>query len=96
MEINFIWLVIASLAGLIVNAIWKFNPWAMLGTFSLLLLFLPILGIGFQHDPQAVQEMTNNFIDRIINALPSLIIGELAGSVAAAIFHGIKGIFGHT
>ena len=90
MEMNFLMLVIAALAGLIINAIWGFNPVAIIGGFSLLVLFLPIMGLGFEHDPQVVQAITNNMVDRIVTAMPSLIIGELAGSVATSIFKAVK------
>jgi len=93
MEVNFLMLVIAALVGLIINAIWGFNPVAIIGGFSLLVLFLPVLGLGFQHDPQIAQAIANSMADRIINAMPSLIIGELAGSVAATIFKVVRGIF---
>ena len=72
MEINFFILVIAALAGLIINAIWGFDPVKLLGTLSLLVLFLPVLGLGFEQNPQAAQTMANRMIERIINALPSL------------------------
>ena len=38
MEMNFLLMVAAALVGLVVNAIWKFNPWAILGSVSFLLL----------------------------------------------------------
>lgn len=87
MEVNFLLLVAAALAGLVVNTICKFNPWAIFGTFSFLILLFPILGLGFQHDPQVVQSMTNAYIERLVNALPSLIVGEVAGMIAAGIFN---------
>jgi hypothetical protein len=93
MEFNFLFLVIAALAGLIINAIWGFNPVAILGGFSLLVLFLPVLGLGFERDPQVAQAMANSMVERLVNAMPSLIIGGLAGSVAATIFKSIKGLF---
>jgi len=83
----------AALAGLIINAIWGFNPIAILGGFSLLILFLPVLGLGFEHNPQVAQAMANSMVERIINAMPSLIIGQLAGIVASAIFKVFKGSF---
>ena len=93
MEVNFLMLVIAALVGLIINAICGFNPVAIIGGFSLLVLFLPVLGLGFQHNPQIAQAIADSMADRIINAMPSLIIGELAGSVAAAVFKASKGLF---
>jgi len=90
MEFNFLFLVIAALVGLIINAIWGFNPVAILGGFSLLVLFLPVLGLGFEHDPQVAQVMANSMVERLVSAMPSLIIGELAGSVAATIFKAFR------
>ena len=93
MELNFGMLVAAALAGLIVSAIWGFNPWAILGTFSLLVLFLPLLGLMFQTDPQAAQVAATSVLDRLMNALPSVVIGDVAGSVAGAIFKAGKDLF---
>jgi len=93
MEFNFLFLVIAALVGLIINAIWGFNPVAILGGFSLIILFLPILGLVFEHDPQVAQAMANSIVERVINAMPSLIVGELAGMVASTIFKAINGLF---
>ncbi len=93
MEMNFLLMVVAALAGLVVNAIWKFNLWAILGSVSFLLLVFPILGLGFQHDPQVAQAMANTITERLISSLPSLIIGELAGSAAAAVFNAVAGVF---
>lgn len=42
MEFNFLFLVAVAIAGLIINAIWGFNPVAMFGVLSLLVLFLPV------------------------------------------------------
>jgi hypothetical protein len=83
----------AALAGLIINAIWGFNPVAILGGFSLLILFLPVLGLGFEHNPQVAQAIANSMVERIVNAMPSLIIGEVAGMMASAIFKAFKGLF---
>jgi hypothetical protein len=83
----------AALAGLIINAIWGFNPVAILGGFSLLILFLPVLGLGFEHNPQAAQAIANSIVERIVNAMPSVIIGEVAGMMASAIFKAFKGLF---
>lgn len=77
---------------MVVNAIWGFNPLAIIGALSLMILFFPVLGLAFESDPQVAQAVANNTADRIINALPSLIIGELAGSVAATTFKAFKGI----
>ena len=93
MEINFLLLVVAALVGLITNAIWGFNPWSMIGAFSLLVLFFPVLGLAFEHDPQAAQVIANGMVERITASLPSLIIGEVAGSVAATIFKAAREIF---
>lgn len=93
MEFNFPFLVMAALAGLIINAIWGFNPVAILGGFSLLILFLPVLGLGFEHNPQVAQAIANSMVERIVNAMPSLIIGEVAGMMASAIFKAFKGLF---
>jgi hypothetical protein len=91
MEFNFFLLVIAALVGLVVNAIWGFNPWAIIGALSLLILFFPVLGLAFQPDPQAAQAIADNMVERVVNALPSLIIGGLAGELAATIFKAVKG-----
>ncbi|MGA9047953.1 MAG: hypothetical protein WB588_03075 [Dehalococcoidia bacterium] len=93
MEINFILLVIAALFGLIINAIWGFNPWAIFGGISFLVMIFPILGLGFEHDPQVVQTMANVIIQRLLDSLPSLMIGELAGILASRIFRVIRGLF---
>lgn len=90
MEFNFLLLVIAALVGLVVNAIWGFNPVAIIGALSLMILFFPVLGLAFESNSQVAQTMANNMVERIINALPSLIIGELAGSVAATTFKAFK------
>lgn len=86
MELNFGMLVAAALAGLIVNAILGFNPWAILGTFSLLVMLLPLLGLMFNTDPQAAQVAATSVLDRLVNALPSVVVGDVAGSVAGATF----------
>jgi hypothetical protein len=93
LEFNFLSLVMAALVGLIINEIWGFNPVAILGGFSLLILFLPVLGLGFEHNPQVAQAMANSMVERIINAMPSLIIGGFAGMIASVIFKAFKGLF---
>lgn len=93
MENDFVFLVAAGLTGLMINAIWGFNPVAILGGFSLLVLFLPVLGLGFERDPQVAQAVANNMVERIVNAMPSLIVGELAGSVASSIFRAVARLF---
>jgi len=42
MEFNCLLLVAAALVGLIVNAIWKFNPRPIFGSISLLVLVSPM------------------------------------------------------
>jgi hypothetical protein len=83
----------AALAGLTINAIWGFNPVAILSGFSLLMLFLPVLGLGFEHNPEVVQTIANGIVERIVNAMPSLIVGQAAGMMASAIFKAFKGFF---
>ena len=89
MELSFELLVLAALAGMVIKILVGWDPWKLLGslglTFTLILLLPPLLGLGFESDPQVVQETTNTLIERIIAEIPSILIGEVAGVFAATI-----------
>ncbi len=90
---NFLLLVIAALAGMVAKVFLGWDPWKLIGAFGLMLIVLPILGLAFIHDPQALQAATNSNIERIVNSIPSTVIGEVAGFVAGTIFDIFKGLF---
>lgn len=86
MEVNFILLVFAALAGMVAKLAVAWDPWKLLGTLSLITLVLPVVQLGFIHDTESAQVVANGYIARLVNALPSIIIGEIAGVVAGTIF----------
>lgn len=93
MELNFFLLVVAALAGMIVKLFAGWDPWKLLGSLSLVLLFLPMLSLAFVTDPQVAQTAANSLVERVAGAFPSIIIGEVAGVFAGTIFGAIRGLF---
>ena len=93
MEFSFTLLVLAALAGMIAKLVFGWDPWKLLGSLAFILLLLPLIGLAFEDDPQIVQKMTNNAIDKIIAAMPSIFIGEAAGVVAGTILSSVRSLF---
>jgi len=93
MELNFGLLVFAALVGLIINAIYGWNPVAILSSISLLVLMLPLLAVAIQKDPQVALSMADDYTATVVLAMPSFIMGELAGNIAGEIFKPFKRLF---
>ena len=93
MEIHFLFLVLGALVGLLVNARCGWNPWAMIGSASLMVLLFPLIWIAMQSDPDVAKSMADSYIAPVANAMPSLLIGDLAGAIAASTYKTLKGLF---
>ncbi len=93
MDFNFTLLVLAALAGMITKLAVGWDPWKLLGSLTLVLLLLPLLGLALENDPQVVQEATNTMIERIVAEIPSILVGEVAGVVAATILSFARNLF---
>ena len=93
MELNFLLLVIAALAGLTAKVVFGFDPYKLAGTLGFMILLLPMIGIGLEKDVPEVQGLASEYIERLINALPSMIIGEVAGVIAGTISDSIIRLF---
>lgn len=93
MELNFFLLVIAALMGMVIKAFVGWDPLKLLGSLTLALLFLPVLGLVFETDPEAAWLVTKSIIERVAAQLPSIMIGEVAGVFAVSIFDAVKGLF---
>ena len=96
MEVSFELIVLAALAGMIIKSLVGWDPWKLAGSlglvFTLILLLPPFLGMAFENDPQVVQEMANTLIERIVTQIPSILIGEVAGVVAATIMSYVRSL----
>jgi hypothetical protein len=90
MELNFGFLVFAALVGLIINAIYGWNPVAILGSISLMILFLPLVGILTASDAEAAHSIAERSFLRVIEAMPSIFLGEFAGYIAGEVFKPFK------
>lgn len=86
MEMQFEFLVLGALAGMGARTVVGFDPWKLIGTLSVITLFVPLVGIAFHQNPQVAQTMASQHLEAFIVALPSLVIGEVAGVVAASIY----------
>lgn len=97
MEFNFGFLVLAASAGMIAKLVVGRDPVKLFGVLTtslfILSLLLSMVPLAFESDPQATQQQVNSLLERTINAIPSLIIGELAGVVAATIVGPIIRLF---
>lgn len=96
MELNFTFLVVAALMGMIAKRIVGWNPWELFGSLTLLAtilaLVLPWLALRTETDPQAVQTVADSTIAQAMAALPSVVVGELAGIVAARLLDAVPGL----
>ena len=90
MEFNFALLVAAALAGMVAKLALGWNPQALLGAMTAVLLWgwltLQLLGLAFESDQRVVQDVTNLVIERLVFEFGSLVVGEIAGVYAATIF----------
>jgi len=78
---------ICAVVGLCVRGLIGFNPWVAFGTASLAILIVPgLLMITVQSDPAVAQTMADGYVARLVIALPSMLIGELAGFFAKELF----------
>ena len=93
MELNVASLIIAALVGLTIIAFWGFNPLAIIGAMFLLVLFSPVLVLAFEHGPAGNHSISVSLGKDIVNILPSLVVGELAGITASTLFKVIKTVF---
>lgn len=93
MEFNFSLLVIAAPAGMVIRLAVGWDIVKLLGSLTLVLLVLPLLGLALEYDPQVVQEATNSMIQRITAKIPSILTGEMAGVVAASILSFARSLF---
>ena len=90
MEFNFALLIAMALLGLVAKMMVGWNPHETVGKLSFALLNLwvaaRILPLAFGADQLAIEEKTNIVIERLVSELGSMIVGEVAGVYAAAIF----------
>jgi len=90
---NFELLVIAALAGLCVRALIGINPGAAVVAVGFAILVIPgVLKIGMQHDTAVAMSMTAAYTERLTDAFPSMMIGQIAGFFANEIFALFQGI----
>lgn len=88
-------LVLAAFAGLCARALIGFDLVKAAGVVAFSILVIPgLFPIAVQHDPVVVQSMGAEYIQRVTDALPSIIIGQIAGLFAKEIFSLFKGILG--
>jgi len=86
-------LVLAALAGLCARALFGWNPVAAIGAASLAILVIPgLINIGIQHDPMVAQSMAAAYTDKLVAAMPSMILSEVAGFFAKELFSMFKGM----
>ena len=90
MELDFVILVAASLAGMVAAWTLGWNPWKLASQLMLALTLLPLFGLAFETDPQVVQEATNSMIGHIVDSIPSTFFGEMAGIAAGWILRFAK------
>ena len=94
MEFNFALLISMALLGLVAKMMVGWNPHETVGKLSFALLNLwvaaRILPLAFVNDQLVVQEMTNVIVERLVSELASMIVGEVAGVYAAAIFQTVR------
>ena len=84
---------IFALVGLCARPLIGFNFWAAIGTAGLAILIIPgLLNIGVQTDSEAVQTMVDAYIAKLTNAMPSIIIGEVAGFFAYEVYQCLRGV----
>jgi hypothetical protein len=74
--------------GLVTYSIWKLNVAKIAGDLSVILLFLPAFGIliliSYESSTQSINATTNWFVS-VIQGIPASILGDIGGSIAAAI-----------
>ena len=92
MEPNFILLILAALAGMVARTFVGWDPWKLFAALGLILLVLPALGLVFETDPEATQEAANRLVERFANAMPSIIVGGVAGMIAGSIVDAVEGL----
>ncbi len=93
MEFSLTLLVLAALAGMVAKLIVGWDPWKLLGSLTIILLILPLLGLAFEDDPLVLQEMTDTIIERVVAEVPSVVVGEVAGVLAGAILSVFTNLF---
>ena len=98
MEFNFTFAVIASLVGMIARPYIGLDPWRFLGSVALMATPLPLafrlLGTGLENDPRATEQAVASVIEAAIAAVPSILVGELAGYCAGFILGSVKRVVG--
>ena len=83
MEIEFVFFLFAASAGMVTALFIGWDPWKLVSSSILIVPFLlPALGLVFESDPAARQVRVDLVIERMIDAIPSVIVGEAAGAVA--------------
>jgi hypothetical protein len=86
-------LVLAAFAGLCARALFGWNPVAAIGAASFAILVIPgLIDIGIQHDPMVAQGMAAAYTDKLVEAMPSMIVSEVAGFFAQELFAMFKGM----
>jgi len=90
---NFEILILAAFAGLCARALLGWNPVAAIGAASFAILVIPgLMDIGTQHDPAVAQTMVAAYTDKLVAAMPSMILSEVAGFFAKELFAMFKGM----
>lgn len=93
-EFNFTLLVAAALAGLFAKSILGWNPQKLAGLLTSITLsgwlYVRLIDVAFVNDQLVVQEATNVIVERLVSELASMIVGEVAGVYAAAVFQTVR------
>ncbi len=96
MEFSFTFLVLAALMGMTAKLILGWDPWKLWGSLALLPVVLMmtelLLATTAQADQQALDGIADSMASWAESALPSIIVGEMAGVCAAAIYDAMRGL----
>ena len=94
MEFNFALLVAMALAGMTAKLYFRQNPLEILGTLSLVTLLawvaIQVLPPAIANDSALISAASDRVIDRLVPEFGSMLIGEVAGVYAAAIFQTVR------
>ena len=84
---NLIFLVIFGLVGFFISKIWGINPYRIFSDLAIVAIVIPLTFfiIKAAVNPENALEVVPEMVDFFVNNLPGIIIGDLAGSIVAAI-----------
>ena len=93
-EFNFVLLVAMALVGMTAKLYFRRNPLEILGTLSLVTLFawvaIQVLPPAIANDSALISTAADRAIDRLVPELGSMLVGEVAGFYATAIFQTVR------